>query len=103
MCEEGGWEANVEGHRSCEELFEGLSSVADGGELDARCLEALEHCKECEPCRKYLESLKATRETLAALGKTPEFDPNETRRLLEECRKALRARMGLQDGPEPAP
>ncbi len=93
----------MQGHHSCEELFEGLSGLADGGEMDSRCMEALEHCKDCEPCRKYLESLKATRDTLAAIGKTPELDPNETQGLLEECRKALRARMSARGDAELAP
>ncbi len=92
----------MEGHGSCEELFEGLSGLADGGELDARCREALEHCKECEPCKKYLESLKATKETLASIGKASELDSNETRRLLDECRTALQSRMNAKGGAESA-
>ncbi len=93
----------MKGHHSCEELFEGLSGLTDGEEMDARCIEALEHCKECEPCRKYLESLKATKETLAAMGKASELDARETQGLLDECRKALKAKMSAQNGAGPAP
>ena len=76
-------------HARCDELFEGLSLLADGETAGARCLAVLDHLGGCEPCRRYLDSLRATRAALGAQASAPALDGEEAARLLEECRRAL--------------
>lgn len=85
------WEADVEpqnGHLHCRELFERLCAAA-GGE-DPPCAELAAHLRSCEPCRRVLESLEATRNALSAFGGSPAFPSEESRALLEECLQKLR-------------
>lgn len=77
-----------EDHRHCQELFERLCAAAEGE--GPPCAELAAHLRSCEPCRKVLESLEATRKTLAAYGSSPAFPPGEGRALLEECLRKLR-------------
>lgn len=82
----------MDGHSSCEAMFEGLSLAVDGETMEARCRQVLDHAGQCEPCRRYLDSLRATRDALGAAGRTPEIDPAAAQALLQECREALLAR-----------
>lgn len=77
-----------EGHLHCRELFERLCAEAEGE--DPPCAELAAHLESCEPCRKILESLRATRQALASFGASPAFSPEENRTLLEECLRRLR-------------
>jgi hypothetical protein len=77
-----------EGHLHCRELFERLCAAAEGEE--PLCAELAAHLRSCEPCRRVLESLEATRKTLSAFGGSPAFPPEESRALLEECLRKLR-------------
>jgi len=82
----------VDDPHSCEALFDALSLVADGETAEAKCRAVLEHVGDCEPCRRYLDSLKATRAALVAQGASPALDAAEVARLLEACRQSLRER-----------
>jgi len=80
----------VDESHSCAELFDALSLVADGETVEAKCHAVLEHVGDCPPCRRYLDSLKATRAALGAQGAAPALDEAEVVRLLDECRRSLR-------------
>ncbi len=81
---------------SCRELFDLLSAYLDG-ELDPEGCRALgDPVKDCAPCVAYLDSLRATRDSLRALGDRPALDEEEARRLLDECRQALARRRGAE-------
>ena len=82
-------------HGGCEGVFSELSSFVDGELSGASCEELAAHLQECAPCRRYLESLRATREALRAAGEEPPFSREEVSRSLAECVEALhRARRG---------
>lgn len=91
----------MEGHRSCEELFEGLSLIADGETQEARCRQALAHVSGCEPCRRYLESLQATRGALGQAAQATQIGASELEVLLAQCREALRTKMPTAFPPSP--
>lgn len=79
---------------SCRELFDLLSAYLDG-DLDAeRCCALRDHVKDCAPCVAYLESLRATRDSLRAMGSGSALGEEETMRLLQECREAMIRRQG---------
>lgn len=80
----------MEEHRSCEELFEGISLIADGETREASCEKVLAHMGDCEPCRLYLESLRATRGALGNAAHATEIGGDEMAALLADCQKALR-------------
>lgn len=86
-------ETALEGHRTCEELFEGLSLIADGETEEVQCQQALAHVGECEPCRRYLESLQATRGALGQAANATQIGASELEALLAQCHEALRAKM----------
>ena len=79
----------------CGEIFANLSSYVDGDLSGATCEELAAHLRACEPCRRYLESLKATKEALHAAGRESPLSREVVSRSLEECLAALdRARRG---------
>lgn len=83
-------------HGGCEGIFSDLSSYVDGDLTGVSCEELEAHLQGCAPCRRYLQSLKATREALRAAGVEPPLSPAEVSKLLAECAQALsRARRGL--------
>ncbi len=77
-------------HRGCKEIFSSLSSYVDGDLSGATCEELVVHLETCEPCKRYLDSLRATKETLRAAGGEPPLSQEEVSRALEECAAALR-------------
>jgi anti-sigma factor RsiW len=77
-------------HHGCGEVFANLSSYVDGDLSGASCEELAAHLQACEPCRRYLQSLKATKEVLRAAGEEPPLSRDAVSRSLEECLAALR-------------
>lgn len=76
-------------HRSerCLELFERLSEYLDGDLPPALCAEIEEHMAGCEPCVRFLASL---RNTVAHVGAVPSASmPDEWKR---ECIEAFEKR-----------
>lgn len=79
----------------CGEIFENLSSLVDGDLSGATCEELEAHLQACEPCRRYLQSLRATKEALHAAGRESPLSREAMSRSLEECLAALdRVRRG---------
>ncbi len=77
-------------HGSCGDLFDKLSAYLDG-ELDAgMCRDLSEPMAACEPCVRYLESLRATRDAVRTAAGQPDLPEDESRRLLAECLEAFR-------------
>jgi len=86
-------EAEVHDHEpgECKQLFDAISPYLDR-ELDApTCDDIARHMEDCAPCRLYIESIRATRETLHRLGETEELEAGEAEALLQECLKTFRA------------
>lgn len=69
-------------HPGCGELLEAIHALVDG-EGEGR-EELLRHLEECLPCRGYLDSARATRRALGALGET-EACTAEERADIEAC------------------
>jgi len=80
----------LDGHADCRELFEMLSSYLEGELPSGSCEELAKHLCACEPCRRYLESLKSTRDALQASGRAEPMAPGDVSRSLEACLKAFR-------------
>lgn len=74
----------------CEEVFSQLSAFLDGELGKPSCEELARHMTDCEPCQRYLESLRATRESLRSLGSEVGPSPEEVDRALKECLDLLR-------------
>jgi len=82
----------AENHGRCEDWFALLSEHADE-ELDPeKAREVCAHLEHCRPCLRYLESLKATRDSLSALDREG-TDPSDDQPLLRECLRQLKSRM----------
>lgn len=87
------------GHGECKQLFDAISPYLDR-ELDGpTCEEIAHHMEHCEPCRLYIESIKATREVLRRLGGAEELDSRDAEALLKECLKTFRATVQPLDNP----
>ena len=80
----------------CAELFDRISSYLDGELAAGSCLELAAHLKGCEACQRYLESVRSTRDTLRALGETPEVEGPECEAMLRECLQKI-----LERSPSP--
>ena len=87
------------GPGECKQLFDAISPYLDR-ELDApTCDDIAHHMEDCAPCRLYIESIRATRETLHRLGQTEEFDAGEVEALLQECLKTFRSAIQPRTAP----
>ena len=72
-------------HEQCKALFDLLSSYLDSEVEGASCHELERHMSECEPCRRYVDSLRATRDAVVLLGGQSSLTEEETESLLKEC------------------
>ncbi len=79
-------------HGNCHELFADLSAFIDEELDEERCRELSRHLGECEACRRYLESLAATRAAIRSTGQDPPIKGEEAGRLLGECLEAFKKR-----------
>lgn len=87
------------GQSDCKQLFDAISPYLDH-ELDgAACDEFTRHMMDCEPCRRYLESIRATRDALRRVGETSELSTAEAEALLQDCLRVFRAETGSQCTP----
>jgi anti-sigma factor RsiW len=80
----------------CGELFDRVSSYLDGEMAEGACSELAAHLEGCDACRRFLESLRSTRDALRAAGASPEVREPECEALLRECLRAVldRSRVG---------
>ena len=72
-----------------------LGSPCDGSRV---------HMAGCEPCRRYIDSLRATREVLHRMGQSEPVPSPRRRRFCAECMKTVRAKFsdeGVAVIPEP--
>lgn len=84
------------GHGDCKKLFDAVSPYLDR-ELDAAdCAEFTRHMEGCEPCKRYLESIRATRDALRRVGEAPDLPESEAQSLLDECLKTFRTKIESQ-------
>lgn len=72
-------------HEQCKALFDLLSSYLDAEMEGASCQELERHMRGCEPCRRYVDSLRATRDTLVLLGGQSSLTEEESESLLKDC------------------
>jgi anti-sigma factor RsiW len=75
----------VHDHEQCKALFDLLSSYLDSELEGASCRDLERHMSECEPCRRYVDSLRATRDTLVLMGEQSSLSDEECGSLLHEC------------------
>lgn len=83
----------------CKQIFDAISPYLDR-ELDgAMCMEFTRHMEGCEPCKRYLESIRATRDTLRRMGEAEDLPEAEAEALLQQCLKTFRAKIETKDTP----
>jgi anti-sigma factor (TIGR02949 family) len=83
----------------CRQLFELLSPFLDGELPGPPCDEIARHMACCEPCRRYVDSLRATREALRRMGQSEPVPATEAEALLAECMRTVRARLSEKGTP----
>ena len=87
------------GQSECRQLFDAVSPYLDR-ELDgAACDEFTRHMADCEPCQRYLDSIRATRDALRCVGEIPELPTAEAEALLQDCLRIFRAQAGCKGTP----
>ena len=82
----------------CSELFDRLFSYLDGELAPGHCADLAAHLQDCDACRRYLESVRSTRDALRALGESPEVEGSECEAMLRECLQAVLARSSSARG-----
>jgi anti-sigma factor (TIGR02949 family) len=87
------------GEGDCRQLFDLLSPFIDGELSGSPCDEIARHMACCEPCRRYIESLRATREVLHRMGQSEPVPSTEAKALLAECMKTVRAKFSDKGSP----
>jgi anti-sigma factor RsiW len=88
-----------EGHEHCKDLFERICAQAEGDLAPGPCAELSRHLESCEPCRRVLESMLATRKALERYGAASNFSREEVEQALRGCLESLRA---LASSPPPS-
>ena len=81
-------------HEQCKALFDLLSSYLDSEMEGASCGELERHMSECEPCRRYVDSLRATRDALVLLGGQSSLTEEESESLLKVFARKTAAKPG---------
>jgi predicted anti-sigma-YlaC factor YlaD len=88
----------VHDHEQCKALFDLLSSYLDSEMEGASCGELERHMSECEPCRRYVDSLRATRDALVLLGGQSSLTEEESESLLKECMAVFARKTAAKPG-----
>lgn len=86
-------------HGDCRQLFDLLSPFLDGELAGPPCDEIARHMADCQPCRRYIDSLRATRETLHRMGGSDPIPAGEADELLAECMRTVRAKLAEKASP----
>ncbi len=86
-------EACVHDHGDCRELFDLISPFLDRELDEATCEEITRHMQACLPCRRYVESMRATRDVLHQMGEKDPVPAAEAEDLLRDCLSAVRPRL----------
>lgn len=86
-------------HGDCPQLFDLLSPYLDE-ELDgASCEDLRRHLDDCVPCRRYLDSLRATRDALHRMARAEVVPESDAGPLLSSCLEAFRAKIRGERSP----
>ena len=84
------------GHGDCKKLFDAISPYLDREPDEDTCADFARHMEGCEPCKRYLESIRATRDALRRVGEVPDLPEAEAQSLLDECLKTFRTKIESQ-------
>ncbi len=80
---------------SCRQLFDLISPFLDRELEEGSCEEIAKHMAGCEACRRYVESMRATRELLHRLGQREEIAGDEADEMLRACLGSVRERLKI--------
>ncbi len=87
------------GQVHCRQIFDAISPYLDRELDESMCVELTRHMDGCEPCKRYLESIRATRDALRRMGEAEDLAGAEADALLQECLKTFRAKIETKDTP----
>ena len=77
----------------CRQLFDLISPYLDKELEEGSCEEIAQHMAGCEACRRYVESMRATKEVLHRLGERDEVPAGQADSLLQACLGSVRDRL----------
>ena len=82
----------------CKKIFAALSNYVDGELKLKDCRELEKHLRGCQPCLRYLHTLKLTTEACRKYGRlsTPSLSPAAQSALLARLVKELGARAAVK-------